>query len=99
MRDARIVTGLGAVSAFGDGIEALTDGIFAGRDGLAPMERFDVSPLHPIHLAGWARHRVADDGVASAERWAIDAAREAWRDAGPPVVLSLIHISEPTRPY
>ncbi len=86
MPDARIVTGLGAVSAFGDGIAALTEGIFAGRDGLTPMERFDVSPLHPIRLAGWARHRLASDDEASAERWAIEAAREAWRDAGAPVV-------------
>src|SRR5262249_37479826 len=39
------ITGLGAVSGYGEGAEALWRGLAGGRDALSPIERFPCSPL------------------------------------------------------
>jgi 3-oxoacyl-[acyl-carrier-protein] synthase II len=80
------ITGLGAVSALGDGVPALATALAEGRDGITEMARFDLSPLHPIRLAGWLRARWERGERASAEAWAVEAAREAWADAGAPAI-------------
>lgn len=46
-----VVTGLGAVSALGQGVEATWDGLVAGRSGIAPIASFDASRL-PSRIAG-----------------------------------------------
>ena len=51
------ITGLGAVSSVGRGVQSLRDALFAGRDGIAPTDRMDVTPFAPVHLFGC----VADD--------------------------------------
>jgi len=83
------VTGLGAVSAWGWGVEALARGLRGGTSAIRPFKRFDHSryrthvagevplPLGPCPLARgeWARASWAD-------RFALYAALEAARQAG-----------------
>lgn len=74
MRDAIAITGLGVVCALGRGAAALREGLFAGRDGIVPLDRFDVSPFGRKGFAAL----VPD--APPRERWiayALEAAREA----------------------
>ena len=41
--DRLVVTGIGAVSPLGWGVEALWEGLLEGRSGLGPVSRFDAS--------------------------------------------------------
>ena len=75
-----VVTGLGAVSALGVGVPALRAAIFAGRHGIRPVTRFDVTPFAPVHLGGCV------EAPGTCFDWALAAAREAWEDAGRPAV-------------
>ncbi len=83
------VSGLGAVCGLGWGIDALWEGLRAGRSGIGPFHRFDHA-RHRTHLAaevpeppadlarslpGWRRLSIAD-------RFALFAAREAVERAG-----------------
>jgi 3-oxoacyl-[acyl-carrier-protein] synthase II len=54
-----VVTGIGAVSSLGNGYEALRAGLFAGRNGAAPITRFDASRL-PVRVAAEARDYTDD---------------------------------------
>ncbi|WP_053231614.1 beta-ketoacyl-[acyl-carrier-protein] synthase family protein [Sandaracinus amylolyticus] len=81
MRDAVVITGMGAISALGTGVSAIVDAMREGRDGLSEMERFDVRALHPIRLAGWLREPWSRGERASLDAWSRIAAREAWLDA------------------
>lgn len=81
-REPVAITGMGAVSALGEGVGAILDALRDGRDGLTEMERFDVRPLAPVRLAGWLRARWERGEAADLEAWSIAAAREAWADAG-----------------
>lgn len=88
-RRAIVVTGLGAVSAWGWGVGPLLQGLRSGRTAIGPLERFAgeghrtaVSaevPAAPPWLAGeipeW-------DGLSLAERFALAAAREAVASGG-----------------
>jgi 3-oxoacyl-[acyl-carrier-protein] synthase II len=49
--DCVVVTGMGAVSALGTGLEAHRAALLAGRDGLRAVERFDTRRMS-AHLAG-----------------------------------------------
>lgn len=42
-RERVVITGMGAVSPFGTGVEALWEGLTAGRDAIRPIERFDTT--------------------------------------------------------
>jgi 3-oxoacyl-[acyl-carrier-protein] synthase II len=90
------VSGLGAVCGLGWGIDALWEGLRAGRSGIGPFRRFDHH-LHRTHLAaeapeppaslarslpGWRRLSIAD-------RFALFAAREAVERAGLALPLAL----------
>jgi 3-oxoacyl-[acyl-carrier-protein] synthase II len=46
-----VITGVGVVSAFGDGARALFDGLSAGRSGIRRITNFDASTF-PTHVAG-----------------------------------------------
>jgi 3-oxoacyl-[acyl-carrier-protein] synthase II len=84
------VSGMGAVSGLGWGIEALWEGLRTGRTAIQPFHRFDHS-LHRTHLAAEvaeepvdpieARHR-RHDHLSLADRFAVFAADEAVRAAG-----------------
>jgi 3-oxoacyl-[acyl-carrier-protein] synthase II len=76
---AAVITGAGAVSAFGVGLGPLLDGLAAGGSGIRRIASFDASTF-PTRVAGEvpaaAEHR--DRKVT----WALLAADEAWRAAG-----------------
>jgi 3-oxoacyl-[acyl-carrier-protein] synthase II len=75
-----VVTGLGAVTPFGWGVEPLWDGIRRGVTAVRPFTRFDAS-RHRTHLAAEVPPGV--DGLPSfrrlsiADRFAVASAREA----------------------
>ena len=82
------ITGVGAVSGYGKGADALWRGIAEGRDALGPIERFPGGPLaSPLGgvLPPWPGELSGDDEL----RWrdlcvkvAVCAAREALASAG-----------------
>lgn len=83
-----VVTGLGAVSPIGAGVDATWEAALAGRSGIAPISRFDASEL-PVRFAGEATDEVDLGDLPEKEtrrfdrfvRLALAAAREAVRDA------------------
>jgi len=80
-----VVSGAGAVSGLGWGVDALWEGLRSGRTAIRPFQRFDHS-LHRTHLAAEA----APLGTAPpeqrrlsvADRFAVFAASEALHQAG-----------------
>src|ERR1700675_3530488 len=43
MRQRVLVTGIGCISSFGIGHHAFTEGLLAGRSGIAPVTAFDTA--------------------------------------------------------
>lgn len=88
--DRIAVTGLGVVSPFGEGAEALWDGLVHGRSGIEPIERFDTSRFRS-RLAGLVRdfepRRTIPPSVLRrldlVSRYAVPAASQALGAAGP----------------
>jgi 3-oxoacyl-[acyl-carrier-protein] synthase II len=89
-RDRRaVITGLGAVSAFGWGVEALHRGLRSGRTAIGPFQRFDHT-RHRTHVAGEVPEGPPPDfargprwpRLSLADRFAVFAAREALAQAG-----------------
>lgn len=81
MGDSRgvVVTGLGAVTAFGPGIGAFRDAAWSGRSAIAPVTAFDVSRF-AAKTAASVRDVPADpagETADRAERLALSAAAEA----------------------
>ena len=84
-----ILTGCGAVSPFGGGVDALWDGLCAGRSAIAPLRGFSVAGLEGVLAAevpaGAVDAHLTVDERARLERidqHALAAAREALADAG-----------------
>jgi 3-oxoacyl-[acyl-carrier-protein] synthase II len=84
-----VVTGLGAVSAWGWGSESLWSGLLAGTTRVSTARRFDASRQRtrmagevpeapPLVVAGMSEWR----RLAQADRFGVAAAREAVRQAG-----------------
>jgi 3-oxoacyl-[acyl-carrier-protein] synthase II len=48
-----VVTGMGAITPLGNGVDALWNGCLDGRSGIRPIDAFDASAL-PCHIAGQA---------------------------------------------
>lgn len=71
-----MICGIGAVSALGPDVRSLERALREGRDGLRPVTRFDTAPFAPVHLGGCVTE--GDSCV----QWAVQAALEAWDDAG-----------------
>lgn len=74
-----VVTGLGAVTAFGAGVVALRQGAWSGRSAIAPVTLFDVSRF-VAQTGAEIRHAPADPAGETAdrtERLALAAAAEA----------------------
>jgi 3-oxoacyl-[acyl-carrier-protein] synthase II len=96
--DAVVVTGIGAASALGTGVEAHRAALWAGRDGLRVVERFDTRQM-TTNLAGtwpgWDGRVQPEFGseldlAATARDFplhelALVAVREAWASAGPAI--------------
>jgi len=83
-----VITGLGAVTPVGVGVDAYWEAITAGRSGVGPLTLVDPEPL-PSKVA--AECGAFDPSVAlgpkearrldRSTQFALTAAREAWRDA------------------
>ena len=65
-----LITGLGVVSPFGVGVDALWEGLLAGESRLRPIERFDPSGFR-CRLAGEVRDFAAKDHVPKSYRKAV----------------------------
>lgn len=82
-----LITGLGAVSALGLGLDAMWDALAAGRDGMQPIERFSTDTFS-THLGGMvpvAGTLEVDDAEGTRRlciQYAIEAGREALRRSG-----------------
>ncbi len=82
-----VVTGIGAVSGFGWGAEALWQGLRAARHAVGPFDRFDAA-THRTQLAAQVPPPHADvaaaagDTASVADAFAVAAADEALRQAG-----------------
>jgi 3-oxoacyl-[acyl-carrier-protein] synthase II len=87
------VTGFGPVTPVAVGVEEFWPAILGGRNGIAPIRRFDTSAL-PVHLAGELPDFEPEQWLTPKEvkrtdravHFAIAAAKLAWRDAGEPEV-------------
>ncbi|MEM7482150.1 MAG: beta-ketoacyl-[acyl-carrier-protein] synthase family protein [Acidobacteriota bacterium] len=83
------VTGVGAVSAYGWGIESFWQGVMSGRTAVATFDRFDASPYR-THLAGQVPPPPADlpahfphwRRLSLADRFAVAAVSESTAMAG-----------------
>ena len=92
-----VITGVGAVSAFGLGLDALFAGLAEGRSGISRIRSFDASAF-PTRVAGevpvpdasaaWLAEQLGEialEPAALRDRklgWGLVAAAEAWRKAG-----------------
>ena len=76
-----VVTGLGMVSAAGNGVDAAWDVLRSGKSALAPIESFDAS-AYGQPLGGEARHLPEDEGTDRSFQLLDLALEEALRDAG-----------------
>jgi len=82
------ITGLGVVSPIGIGIQTFWQSVKSGVCGIAPITRFDASPL-ACRIAGEVKNYKATDFLdhrsvqrtAIFSQFAMIAAREAWQDA------------------
>ena len=61
-----VITGVGAVTPLGTGVEKLWQGLLAGRSGIRKIERFDASNL-PCQIAGEIPDFVTTDHIPAKE--------------------------------
>lgn len=95
MSERVVVTGIGPVTPVGTGVEEFWTGLTTGRNGIAPIGRFDASDL-PVTLAGEVVDFEPSTYLDAKEirrtdrfvHFAIAAARLAWDDASTPEVPS-----------
>ncbi len=93
--DAVVITGMGAASALGTGIDAHRAALFEGRHGFRAVERFDTSAMSARLAATWPawdgraqlepgrdRDLAATAAPFPLDELALAAAREAWANAG-----------------
>ncbi|MCJ1714834.1 beta-ketoacyl synthase [Curtobacterium sp. VKM Ac-2922] len=93
-RDDIVITGLGAVSPFGHGVDPLWDALVAGRSGVHELDRpGDLWASVPIRVgadaaldADAALGRVRAQRLDRSQQLALVASGEAWADAGRPDV-------------
>jgi 3-oxoacyl-[acyl-carrier-protein] synthase II len=83
-----VVTGMGAITPLGVGLEALWDGVKNARSGVATITRFDTSKHH-VHFAGEVKNFVVEEYIDRKEarrmdrftQFAVIASDEAMRNA------------------
>ena len=89
--DPIVVTGLGAVSPLGVGMEAAWRGLMAGRSGIRRNDRFDTSD-YACRIAGLVPGRDEPDGLDPLAVWHFPADISAQLVAGI-LVLRIIRIA------
>ena len=90
-KETVVITGMGAVSPIGNTVDEMWDSVLAGRCGIAPITRYDVSD-RKVKLAGEVRDLDLSaymDGRDARRmdryaQYAVAAAVQAMRDAGIP---------------
>jgi len=82
MSSRAFLTGCGAVSPFGVGVETLWTALRAGRSAVAALRGIAVDGLDGVLAAEVPPAAVADDARERIDRFAAAAAHEALRDAG-----------------
>ena len=87
-----VVTGLGATTPLGGDVASTWNALLAGKSGVRKLEN-DWAELLPVHFAAQAAvepldvmDRVEARKLDRSQQFALLAAREAWQDAGAPVV-------------
>jgi 3-oxoacyl-[acyl-carrier-protein] synthase II len=86
-----VVTGIGAVTPVGTGVEEVWKALLAGRSGISRIENIDASTL-PVKIAGEIHDFVPEDWMSAkdvkrsdrAVHFALAASKLAWQDAGEP---------------
>lgn len=84
-----VITGLGAMTSLGIGVEKTWEGLIQGKSGIGPVQGFDVSDF-TTRFAGECRDYVVEDHFPKVEskkldpfaQYAIVAANEALTDSG-----------------
>ena len=84
-----VVTGLGLVTPLGTGVEKNWEALMAGRSGIGPITRFDVSDF-AAHIAGEVRDFDPHDWIEKKDvkkmdlfiQYAVGAAEQAMRQSG-----------------
>ena len=66
-----VVTGVGAVTPLGTGVELFWSRLIAGENGIGPITLFDVSD-YPTRIAGEVKDFVAEDWLDKKEARRID---------------------------
>jgi 3-oxoacyl-[acyl-carrier-protein] synthase II len=78
-----VVTGLGILSAIGDGVETFWTNLCAGRTGIGRLTRFDPADMRsPLAASAVPFEEDVPEGTTLTDKMAIHAAREALSDAG-----------------
>jgi len=78
-----VVTGLGVLSAVGDGVEPFWENLCAGKSGVGPLTRFDPGDMRsPLVAEAVPFEEPGDPGMTLTDRMAVHAAREALDDSG-----------------
>lgn len=84
-----VVTGLGAVTPIGTGVDKYWDGLLTGKSGIGPITHYDTSD-QTVKIAGEVKDVNAEDHFERKEikkldlftRFAVIAAREAYKSSG-----------------
>jgi 3-oxoacyl-[acyl-carrier-protein] synthase II len=84
-----VVTGLGIVSPVGSSIESAWANILAGKSGIVPIEKYDIS-AYPTHFAGLAAGFNAEEWMGPKDirktdpfiHYGVAASKQALRDSG-----------------
>ena len=84
-----VVTGLGAVTPIGTGVDKYWSGLLEGKSGVAPITRFDTTN-HSVKIAAEVKDHNPEDHFERKEikkldyftQFAVVAAREAFKNSG-----------------
>ena len=85
-----VITGMGAISPAGTGVDALWNAVYSGKQCIAPITRFDASEFAGSLAAEVPNFDAAACGISKKEarrfalfvQYAIAASEEAWAQAG-----------------
>ena len=90
------ITGMGIVSSLGNNVQEVSTALAEGKSGISAMREFAEMGFRS-QVAGQPTLNVEEAVDKRVRRFMGDGA--AWNYVAMEQALSLIHISEPTRPY
>jgi 3-oxoacyl-[acyl-carrier-protein] synthase II len=88
-----VITGIGAISPIGTGVDEFWAGLMSGRCGIGPIRGFDATDI-PVRIAGEVGDFRPEEWLTPKEvkrtdrcaHFAVGASKLAWSDAGEPEV-------------